>query len=48
MPGKILVYPSCCGLKLTPLDELGGDAALDHGRWGAKAEAALLKRFAKP
>ena len=24
MPGKILVYPSCHGLKLTPLTELGG------------------------
>jgi threonine dehydrogenase-like Zn-dependent dehydrogenase len=48
LPGKILVYPSCRGLKLTALGELGGDAALEHGRWGAKAEAALLKRFAKP
>ena len=24
MPGKIIVYPSCRGLKLTPLTELGG------------------------
>jgi threonine dehydrogenase-like Zn-dependent dehydrogenase len=48
IPGKILVYPSCRGLKLTPLGELGDDAALERGRWNAKAEAALLKRFAKP
>ena len=48
LPGKILVYPSCRGLELTPLGELGGDARLAGGRWSAQAEAALLKRFAKP
>ena len=48
MPGKILVYPSCRGLELTALGALGADAGLEAGRWGAKAEAALLKRFAKP
>jgi threonine dehydrogenase-like Zn-dependent dehydrogenase len=48
MPGKILVYPSCRGLELTPLGELGADAALDNGRWGVASEAALLTRFAKP
>jgi threonine dehydrogenase-like Zn-dependent dehydrogenase len=47
IPGKIVVYPSCRGLELTPLGALGGDAALEQGRWGAKAEAALLRRFAK-
>lgn len=47
LPGKILVYPSCHGLKLTPLAELGGDAKLDGGHWSLEAEAALLKRFAK-
>ena len=28
VPGKILVYPSCHGLKLTPLTELGGKLPL--------------------
>src|SRR5208282_1119081 len=28
MPGKILVYPSCRGLKLTPLTELGASLPL--------------------
>ena len=27
LPGKILVYPSCNGLKLTPLTELGWQIA---------------------
>jgi hypothetical protein len=48
IPGKILVYPSCRGLKLTPLSELGGDAPLESGRWSLEAETALLKRFAEP
>ena len=48
LPGKILVYPSCRDLKLTPIAELGGAAKLDNGRWSAAAEAALLERFAKP
>ncbi len=48
VPGKILVYPSCGGLALTPLSELGGDAKLEDGHWNIEAEAALLKRFAKP
>ena len=48
MPGKILVYPSCRGLKLTPLAELGGDSAARTGHWNAEAEEALVKRFAKP
>jgi threonine dehydrogenase-like Zn-dependent dehydrogenase len=47
LPGKILVYPSCRGLKLTALGALGGDAPLESGRWSLEAEAALLRRFAK-
>ncbi len=48
VPGKIVVYPACRGLPLTPLSELGGDAKLEDGHWNTEAEAALLKRFAKP
>jgi threonine dehydrogenase-like Zn-dependent dehydrogenase len=48
LPGKILVYPSCRDLKLTALGELGGDAPLEPGHWNLEAEAALLRRFAKP
>ena len=48
LPGKILVYPSCRGLKLTALGELGGDTPLEPGHWNLEAETALLKRFAKP
>jgi threonine dehydrogenase-like Zn-dependent dehydrogenase len=48
LPGKILVYPSCRGLKLTALGDLGGDKPLEPGRWNLEAEAALLRRFAKP
>ena len=48
LPGKILVYPSCRGLKLTALGELGGDTPLGPGHWNLEAETALLKRFAKP
>jgi L-sorbose 1-phosphate reductase len=48
MPGKILVYPSCRGLKLTALGEMEGGAPLESGRWGVEAEAALLRRFAGP
>jgi len=38
LPGKILVYPSCKGLGLTPL----GEAA-----WDKQAEESLLARFKK-
>jgi threonine dehydrogenase-like Zn-dependent dehydrogenase len=48
LPGKILVYPACRGLKLTALGELGGDTPIGPGHWNLEAEAALLKRFAKP
>jgi D-arabinose 1-dehydrogenase-like Zn-dependent alcohol dehydrogenase len=48
LPGKILVYPSCRGLKLTALGDLGGEAALGPGHWNLEAERALLKRFAEP
>lgn len=45
MPGKILVYPQCRGLKLTPLTDLAGKLPLDNGQWNKKAEAALLEQF---
>ena len=48
MPGKILVYPDCPGLALTPLSELGLDDKLEDGHWNGAAEAALIERFAKP
>jgi D-arabinose 1-dehydrogenase-like Zn-dependent alcohol dehydrogenase len=48
MPGKILVYPSCRGLKLTPLTELGGTLPLENGRWTRQAEESLVKQFSKP
>jgi threonine dehydrogenase-like Zn-dependent dehydrogenase len=47
IPGKILVYPSCHGLKLTPLAELTGGLPLAGGLWNREAEAALLKTLGK-
>ena len=44
LPGKILVYPSCHGLKLTPLPELSGKLPLAAGAWTRQAEEALVKR----
>lgn len=43
MPGKIIVYPACKGLRLTALTELEGRLPLDNGRWTREAEAALVK-----
>jgi L-sorbose 1-phosphate reductase len=43
VPGKILVYPSCQGLKVTPLTELGGKLPLHDGHWNKQAEDALVK-----
>lgn len=48
--GKILVYPSCRGLKLTPLAELATTlptvaAKLKNGVWTREAEAELLKQY---
>jgi threonine dehydrogenase-like Zn-dependent dehydrogenase len=43
IPGKILVYPSCHGLKLTPLPELSGRLPLAGGLWNRQAEDALVK-----
>lgn len=50
MPGKIIVYPSCKGLGLTPLTglaELLPDVAahLHEGCWTQAAEQALLNHF---
>jgi hypothetical protein len=44
VPGKILVYPSCHGLKVTPLSELGGKLPLQDGCWNKQAEDALVKQ----
>ena len=44
VPGKILVYPSCHGLKVTPLTELGGKLPLQDGCWTKQAEEALVKQ----
>ena len=42
MPGKILVYPDCQGLKLTPLTELAGKLPLTDGQWNKQAEESLV------
>ena len=47
VPGKILVYPSCHGLKLTPLPELSGKLPLAAGVWNRAAEDALVKAASK-
>jgi hypothetical protein len=39
MPGKIIVYPSVKGMKLTPITALVGDR-----QWDGKAEQELLKK----
>ena len=51
IPGKILVYPSCRGLGLTPLTELSKKhpevaALLDDGVWNVRAEKKLLELYA--
>jgi threonine dehydrogenase-like Zn-dependent dehydrogenase len=43
MPGKILVYPDCKGMKLTPLTELK-NLPLENGQWNKKAEEALVRQ----
>ncbi len=48
MPGKILVYPSCHGLKVTPLTELASKLPLSDGQWNKQAEEALVKGALKP
>ncbi len=50
IPGKILVYPACETLPLTPLDQLPKvlptvAAKLDDGLWNLRAEQALLAHF---
>jgi hypothetical protein len=42
MPGKILVYPDCKGMKLTPLTDLAGKLPLKDGQWNKQAEEALV------
>ena len=51
--GKIIVYPSCRGLGLAPLDRLREEAPaaaelLDRGLWNGEAERALLKVYGVP
>jgi len=51
MPGKIIVYPSCEGLGLTPLPELEEKhpevfALLDNGVWTKAAESKLIELYA--
>jgi len=48
LTGKIIVYPSCRDLRLTPISELSLDLPLENGRWGKRAEEALLLRFEEP
>jgi len=50
--GKIIVYPTCEGLPLTPLEKLEETlpdvaAQLDDGLWNIKAEHALLEHYSK-
>ena len=47
VPGKILVYPSCRGLKVTPLTELGNKLPLQDGCWNKQAEEALVRQTPK-
>jgi len=47
MSGKIVVYPSCRGLPLKPLDQLGVDVPLEDGRWNGRSEEALLRLYGK-
>jgi threonine dehydrogenase-like Zn-dependent dehydrogenase len=44
--GKILVYPSCKGLKVTLLADLAGKLPLENGLWNKKSEEALLAQRA--
>ncbi len=51
VPGKIMVYPSCKGLKLTLISDLVGSlpkvaAKMKNGVWTKEAEEALLAHFA--
>lgn len=41
MPGKIMVYPDCQGMKLTPLTDLAGKLPLADGQWNKRAEETL-------
>lgn len=50
MPGKVLVYPACHGLGLTPLDQLSEKhpdvaALLKDGTWTREAEEKLLSLY---
>jgi len=44
VPGKILVYPSCHGLKVTLLTELADKLPLQEGCWNKQAEDALVSQ----
>jgi len=52
VPGKIMVYPSCKGLKLTLISDLAGvlpevAAKMKNGVWTKEAEEALLAHYAQ-
>ncbi|MFA7256770.1 MAG: alcohol dehydrogenase catalytic domain-containing protein [Kiritimatiellales bacterium] len=51
VPGKIMIYPSCKGLKLTLLSDLDGilpdvAAKMKNGVWTKEAEEALFAHYA--
>jgi threonine dehydrogenase-like Zn-dependent dehydrogenase len=53
IPGKIVVYPLCRGLKLTRLENLPAKfpkvaECLTGGCWSRQAEKELLKRYQRP
>ncbi len=53
LPGKIVVYPACKGLPLTPLDKLAETmpevaACLADGLWTKQAEHKLLDKYRNP
>jgi threonine dehydrogenase-like Zn-dependent dehydrogenase len=50
MAGKIIVYPDCTGLPLTPLEKLGEQLpkvanCLKNGLWSKEAEEELLRAY---
>jgi threonine dehydrogenase-like Zn-dependent dehydrogenase len=52
VPGKIMVYPSCKGLKLTLISDLAGSlpkvaAKMKNGVWTKESEEALLAHYAQ-
>jgi hypothetical protein len=51
--GKIIVYPACRGLGLTPITKLAEKmpevaGCLNNGLWTAQAEQKLLEQYSGP